>query len=76
MNKLGSIAGTTRLGLGLLIPGLPQPSDGTVSVEETRFEGMTDHIELAVTHTSMLYSEEVLMQTCHFLQNGQFNHNY
>lgn len=73
-HELGSIAGTLRLGLGLLIPGMPQPSDGTVTVAETRLEGMTDHIEIPTTHTSMLFSKEVAKQTCQFLQSGKFIH--
>ena len=73
-HELGSIAGNRRLGLGLLIPGLPQPSDGTVAVAETRLAGMTDHIELPVSHTAMLFSEAVVQQTCQFLQTGSFQH--
>ena len=41
---LGVIAGDSRLGMGLIIPNIPKPNDGTVAVEETRLAGMRDHI--------------------------------
>lgn len=72
--ELGSIAGVTRLGLGLLLPGIPQPSDGTVAVAETRLDGMTDHIELPASHSTMLFSRQVCRQIIYFLQTGHFNH--
>ena len=73
-HQLGSVAGVTRLGLGLLAPGIPQPSDGTVAVAETRLAGMADHIELPASHSSMLISNEVCRQICRFLQTGRFDH--
>ena len=73
-HELGSVAGVTRLGLGLLAPGIPQPSDGTVAVAETRLAGMADHIELPASHSSMLFSREVSRQVIHFLQTGRFDH--
>lgn len=74
VHELGSIAGITRLGLGLLLPGIPQPSDGTVAVAETRLAGMTDHVEVPASHSSMLWSKAVSRQAVHFLQNGRFDH--
>jgi pimeloyl-ACP methyl ester carboxylesterase len=71
-HALGSIAGTLRLGLGLLLPDIPQPSDGTVAVEETRLAGMADHMTLPASHTSMLFSLDVVRQTQTFLQTGHF----
>ena len=73
-HELGSIAGTLRLGLGMIIPGIPRPNDGTVAVSETRLEGMTDHIELPVSHFGMLLSQRVAVQTARFLQYGHFRH--
>lgn len=72
--ELGSIAGTLRMGLGLLLPGIPKPNDGTVAVSETKFEGMTDHIILPVSHFGMLLSRTVANQVIHFLRHGAFNH--
>lgn len=74
-HELGSIAGVTRLGLGLLIPGIPQPSDGTVAVAETRLAGMADHIEVPAGHSSLLISKQAFRQTCCFLQTGRFDHS-
>jgi pimeloyl-ACP methyl ester carboxylesterase len=73
-SELGIIAGNLRLGLGLLIPGIPLPSDGTVAVQETLLEGMTDHIILPVSHFGMLLSSRVAEQTTHFIIHGKFRH--
>ena len=73
-NELGVIAGTMRLGLGMMVPGIAKPNDGTVAVEETRLENMTDHIILPVSHFGMLLSKRVAYQTIHFLHNGKFDH--
>jgi hypothetical protein len=53
-------------------PDLPAPSDGVVSVEETRIAGMRDHIVLDVSHTGMLLSGAVARQICAFLRDGRF----
>ena len=73
-HELGVIAGTLHLGIGMLIPGIPKPNDGTVAVEETRMDGMKDHITLPVSHTGMLFSRTVYEQTTHFLEHGMFRH--
>jgi alpha-beta hydrolase superfamily lysophospholipase len=70
--ELGVIAGSTSAGLGRLVSHLPEPNDGTVAVEETRVEGMTDHIVLPVTHTGMLASASVAEHTARFLETGRF----
>lgn len=72
--ELGVIAGSLRMGLGLLLPGIPKPSDGTVAVSETRVDGMTDHIVLPVSHFGLLVSKTVARQTIHFLRHGNFRH--
>lgn len=71
-NDLGVIAGTLRLGIGMLIPGIPAPNDGSVAVEETCLERMKDHIVLPVSHTGMLFSHTVFEQTAYFLERGVF----
>jgi len=73
-HDLGVVAGRLRLGFGLFVPGIPQPSDGTVAVAETRLEGMADHIVLPVSHFGMLLSRQVVSQTRHFLEHGRFRH--
>lgn len=69
---LGVIAGSGRRGIGRLVCRLPEPNDGTVAVEETRVEGMTDHVVLPVTHTGMLISADVARQVARFLRSDRF----
>ncbi|SDJ33364.1 Alpha/beta hydrolase family protein [Ferrimonas sediminum] len=72
---LGSLAGDAGIGMGNLLLNLSDtPNDGTVTVDETRIDGMSDHIVLPVSHTSMLLSSDVARQTHHFLSYGHFHH--
>jgi len=73
-HELGVVAGTLRFGLGLLVPDIPEPNDGTVAVAETMLEGMKDHITVPATHTGLLFSRAAADQTIHFLRNGYFLH--
>ncbi|QKQ27472.1 hypothetical protein [Candidatus Reidiella endopervernicosa] len=73
--ELGVIAGSRSVGVGLLVPGLAKPNDGTVAVVETRLEGMSDHLVLVTTHMGLLGSAEAAAQCCHFLKNGDFFHD-
>ena len=73
-NEIGVIAGTLRLGFGMIVPGIAKPNDGSVTVQETMLENMTDHITLPVSHFGMLLSKRVAHQTIHFLHNGKFDH--
>jgi pimeloyl-ACP methyl ester carboxylesterase len=70
--EVGAIAGNRPFGLGPLFVRLPEPSDGVVTVEETRIQGLRDHIVLPVSHTGMLMSRAVATQAVHFLKRGQF----
>jgi pimeloyl-ACP methyl ester carboxylesterase len=70
--EVGVIAGTLGLGLGMIFEDLPSPNDGTIAVEETKLPGIKDHLELAVSHTGLLFSTEVASQTAYFLRHGEF----
>ena len=70
--ELGSIAGTLRFGMGVVIPGLSEPNDGTVSVDETRLEGMNDHLTLCVSHFGLLLSSRANDAVVKFLNIGKF----
>ncbi len=68
---LGIIAGTRSINwlLSSMISGV---NDGKVSVENTKIDGMRDHLEMEVTHTFMMQNKRVIDQVIHYLKNGQF----
>ena len=71
--ELGVIAGTRNL--RKLIPGAPsEPSDGVVTVDETKASGMKDFLLAPATHTTIVWNAEVQRQTAHFLRDGRFDH--
>ncbi len=72
--ELGSLAGNVPIGLGMVLPDIPAPNDGTVAVEETRLPGMADQLVLPVSHFGMLLSRRVANQTGYFLRHGRFDH--
>ena len=70
--EVGAIAGSEPFGLGPLFVSLPDPSDGVVTVDETRIPGLRDHIVIHVSHTGMLVSNDVAHQTTAFIRTGRF----
>lgn len=70
--EIGVLAGTRSLGLGRVVPGLPRPNDGVVTVAETFLPGATDHIALPVAHSEMLASRRCAAQIAAFLGTGRF----
>ncbi|KII76786.1 cob(I)alamin adenolsyltransferase/cobinamide ATP-dependent adenolsyltransferase [Vibrio renipiscarius] len=71
--KLGCIAGTLAVGVRpILMMDNSTMSDGTVTVEETMIDGMTDHIQTPSSHTSLIYSAFVPEQIQHFVHYDEF----
>lgn len=68
----GVIAGRTPIGASLLFGGLTRPHDGTVTVAETQIEGLTDHVVIGASHTSLVFSAEAADLTARFLRTGSF----
>lgn len=69
---VGVIAGTRAIGLGRLLGGLAGPSDGAVSVAETRLDGAADQLELHHSHAAMLLSRRLAREVVAFLRDGRF----
>lgn len=66
------VAGTRPIGPGRLFPGaLPDPSDGTVAVAETRVPGLAEHRSLPVNHFGMLLSRPVADEAIAFLGSSE-----
>lgn len=71
-HNLGSIAGTLGWGLGRLLLRMPTPNDGVVAVEETRFDGMHDHITVKASHVGLLLSAKTARHCHDFIKTGAF----
>ncbi len=69
---VGMIAGSGGMGMGRVLGAMEGVNDGTVRLEETRFEGLADHLLLPVTHTGMLFSPVVADAIAAFLLEGRF----
>jgi pimeloyl-ACP methyl ester carboxylesterase len=70
--EVGMVAGRMPLGMGRVFAGFSGDSDGTVAVDETRLEGLADHVVVAASHSTMLLSAEVAAQVEAFLRTGRF----
>lgn len=69
---VGVIAGTLPFGGARLIMKLEEPNDGVVSAVETKLPGISDYIELPVTHAGLLLSSLVAERSADFLRDGRF----
>ncbi len=71
--EFGVISGgsKTRFGINPLLPG---DDDGTVTVEETKLEGMKDFIQIRGQHSLLLVQKSVIDNVIAFLEEGKFLH--
>ena len=53
---------------------IPGPSDGKVSVERAKVEGMSDFLVLHYAHPFIMQEPETIAQTLYFLEHGVFRH--
>ncbi|WED28094.1 triacylglycerol lipase [Vibrio sp. DW001] len=72
--KVGSIAGNLPLGIRSVLLRDKEMSDGTVTISETQLQGMTDHVMLESSHTSIIYSSKTVKQIKAFVQQDRFIH--
>jgi triacylglycerol lipase len=69
--EFGVIAGTGTVNpIGSAL--LPGPSDGTVTVERTKLDGMADFVAVPVSHTFIMWSPDVSEMVTSFLRTGAF----
>lgn len=68
---LGIIAGQEGMGLlSYLIIG--KPSDGAISVESTKLQGMSDHTIIPATHNLILFFKYTARKVLNFIRDGAF----
>lgn len=73
---LGSIAGKSTIGARVLFaPGKKIPTDGTVTIEETKIKGMTDHTIIPVSHTGLVFSNLAAQKALSFIETNNFEEN-
>ncbi len=70
--ELGRIAGTRPIGIGRLLGGFDEASDGTVALSETRLAGEHAATTFPSTHFGLLVSRPVARAVCGFLRAGRF----
>jgi len=70
--SLGVIAGTRPVGIGRLLGGFSEVSDGTVALSETHLDGEHEVTTFHSTHFGMLLSRPVARAVCGFLRTGRF----
>jgi pimeloyl-ACP methyl ester carboxylesterase len=52
---------------------LPKPHDGRASVENTKLDGMIDHVVVAASHPWLVRNDLAIEQTIAFLRGGRFS---
>lgn len=68
---VGIIAGNRSINL-ILSQLIPDEDDGKVAIENTKLEGMNDHITMPVSHPFLMRDKDVLSQVSHYLTQGRF----
>lgn len=71
-NPLGSIAGTFPVGAGRIIARINEPSDGVVTVNETRHPSAADYAEIPYNHFGMLWAQQTADLSVNFIRTGSF----
>ncbi len=54
---------------------LPKPHDGRVSVQNTKLDGMADHVVVSASHPFLMRHDAAIAQTIAFLRDGKFRHH-
>ncbi len=72
-HEVGMIAGSRAFGLGRMTGLKGKTNDGTVTLAETESASLSGRIALPVSHTGMLFSSQVVRETCCFLEQGRFS---
>lgn len=68
--EVGVIAGRSRLDpMHVMVAG---ESDGRVSLEETKVQGMADWIAVNRGHGLLMFDPDVIRQAIHFFEHGRF----
>ena len=70
--EVGIVAGDRSIDLLFSWFILSGKNDGKLTVEETKLDGMKDHIVLHATHPFMPSNPNVIKQTIYFLEHGKF----
>ncbi|MCB1640473.1 MAG: alpha/beta fold hydrolase [Xanthomonadales bacterium] len=68
--EVASIAGQRRFGAGSWLAQLDSPHDGTVSVAETRIDGLAAHTVIPASHSGIVFSQRVQQLCLNFLREG------
>jgi len=69
---LAMIAGSRGFGLGALVNGPFVQGDGTVALQETRSKEVSHHHTVPISHTGLVFSNEVVEAIVSYIKHGDF----